>query len=109
MSDTDYATYIKFLVLGPLYKSKLPGPSSSITPELYLVLKDVYDPTNPPFKYELFNQYRHVYPDVFWFQPYSKNPGAINYALTLGLLIESGDLDGVTISTPSGAKVYFYL
>lgn len=79
----------------------MPGPPEGIPPDIYLVSNDAYDPSRPPFHYEIFNRHRHIYPDVFWFQPYSKNPSAINHTLTLGLLIESGDLDGVTIPIPN--------
>lgn len=67
----------------------------------YLVGKKPYDSADPPFPYDLFDKTRHVYPDVLWFQPYSKNPSALNYALTLGLLIETGDIDALTIPTPN--------
>lgn len=65
--DTDYAAYIKFLVPDSIFKSKMAGPPEEISPDLYLVSKDAYDPSKPPFPYELFNRHRYVYPDVFWF------------------------------------------
>lgn len=85
----------------PVFRSKLPPPNAEINSNLYLVSKDPYDPSCPPFEYESFDKSRYVLPDVLWFQPYSKNPSAINYSLTLGLLIETGDIDAVTVPIPN--------
>lgn len=101
MTDIQYTKYIKFLSPAPSFKSRMTPPPNDIDANFYLVGKDPYDPNNPPFEYESFTKHDHVYPDVLWFQPYSKNPSALNYALTLGLLIETGDLDGVTIPLPN--------
>lgn len=101
LTDAAYSKYVKFMSPAPTFKSKLNPPSSDIDANFYLVSKDPFDLLNPPFKYESFDRHRHITPDVLWFQPYSKNPSALNYALTLGLLIESGDLDGVTIPLPN--------
>jgi len=101
LTDASYARYIKFLTPPASYKSKLPPPSKDIEANLYLVGKDPYNPADPPFEHEIFDKHRHVYPDVLWFQPYAKNPSAINFSLTLGLLIESGDIDAVVIPIPN--------
>ncbi|KAF0690353.1 Uncharacterized protein FWK35_00035662, partial [Aphis craccivora] len=79
----------------------IPPPSKDIEASLYLVGKDPYNSADPPFEHEIFDKHRHVYPDVLWFQPYAKNPSAINFSLTLGLLIESGDIDAVVIPIPN--------
>lgn len=36
-----------------------------------------------------------------FFQPYDRAPSTINYTIALGLKIESGELDGVTVPTPN--------
>ncbi|KAL3282935.1 hypothetical protein HHI36_006093 [Cryptolaemus montrouzieri] len=100
-SDAQYASYIKFLVPGPTYKSKLTPPPPDIDVNLYLVSRDPYDTTCAPFLYTLFDKSKHVYPNVLWFQPYHKDPSALNYSMTLGLLIEIGDIDGVTLPIPN--------
>ncbi|KAK9892660.1 hypothetical protein WA026_021513 [Henosepilachna vigintioctopunctata] len=97
LSDIAYSKYVKFLCPGPSFKSSLTPPPTDIDTAFYLVSKDPYNPDIAPFPYETFDRNTHLTPDVLWFQPYSKNPSALNYALTLGLLIETGDLDGVTI------------
>lgn len=101
INDVAYARYIKFLQPAPEFKSKLPPPTADIEPALYLVGKEPYNPQQAPFSYEEFDKQRHVYPDVLWFQPYSKNPSAINFSLTLGLFIESADIDSVSIPIPN--------
>lgn len=101
LSDAQYARLLKFLTPSPAYKSKLTPPTNDIDANFYLVGKDPYDPTNPPFEYMLFERSAHISPDVLWFEPYSKNPSALNHALTLGLLIETGDFDGVTLPLPN--------
>ncbi|KAG5871096.1 hypothetical protein JTB14_035793 [Gonioctena quinquepunctata] len=101
ITDSAYSKQIKFLSPAPTFKGTLDPPTDDIDSVFYLVSKDAYDPTYPPFAYENFDKQRHVYPDVLWFQPYSKSPSALNYALTLGLIKEFGDLDGVTIPLPN--------
>lgn len=101
LNDAAYANHVKFLVPGPSFKSSLVPPPPNIDSAFYLVGKDPYDKDDPVFKYEIFDKSLHLYPDVLWFQPYVKNPSAINYALTLGLLIENGDIDGVSIPLPN--------
>lgn len=101
LTDIQFSKYIKFLSPAPSFKSRLVPPPADIDTNFYLVGKDPYDPTNSPFKYDAFSKHNHVYPDVLWFQPYSKNPSALNFALTLGLLIETGEFDGVTIPLPN--------
>lgn len=101
MTDSQYAKFVKFLASAPIYKSKLTPPPLDIDANLYLVGKDPYDASKPPFQYHHFEKHLHTTPDVLWFQPYSKNPSALNHALTLGLLIESGDLDGTVIPLPN--------
>lgn len=100
-TDTQFAALIRFLVQGPTFKSTLSPPVPEIDSVFYLVGKNPYYPLTPPFPLDLFDKTRHVYPDILWFQPYSKNPSALNFALTLGLLIETGDIDAVTIPTPN--------
>lgn len=97
LSDIAYAKYFRYMLPAPVYKSKLLPPTSDINRHLYLVDRVPYDPSKPPFTYECFDRQRHVYPDVLWFQPNSKNPSAINYSLMLGLLIEPGEIDAVCI------------
>jgi hypothetical protein len=71
-----------FLQLAPEFKSKLPPPVQDIEASLYLAGKEPCNPAQFPFSYEEFDKQRHVYPDVLWFQPYSKNPSAINFSLS---------------------------
>lgn len=101
VTDKAYVTSIKYLSSAPIYKSSLVPPPESINAVFYLVGKNPYDKNSPPFHYDTFDRRKHVHPDVFWFQPYIQNPSAINYSLTLGLLIEQGDIDGTTIPLPN--------
>lgn len=101
MTDTAFANYVKLLVPGPSYKSKMVAPPDNIDANFVLVSKEPFNPDTYTIQFELVNKLKHIYPDVLWFQPYSKNPSALNYALTLGLLIEYDDLDGVVIPIPN--------
>ncbi|KAK9871898.1 hypothetical protein WA026_015147 [Henosepilachna vigintioctopunctata] len=85
----------------PVFKSTLTLSPAEIDANFYLGDKDTYNVDNPPFEYESFDRSKHLTLDNLWFPPYSKNYGLLNYALTLGLLIETGDLDGVTILLPN--------
>lgn len=78
MTDITYAKFIKYLCPGPIFKRKLTPPPPDIDTNFYLVGKDPYNPADPPFKYDEFNRHKHLNPDVLWFQPYSKNPSALN-------------------------------
>lgn len=73
-----YAKYIRYPSPAPNFMSKVPPPIADINAQLYLGSKDPYDPSNPPFTYECFDKFKHIFPDVLWFQTYSKNPSAIN-------------------------------
>lgn len=101
LNDRANARYIKFLQPAPEFKSKLPSPIPEIEQALYIVGKDPYNPDEPPFSYKEFDRPRHVYPEVLWFQPYSKNTSAINFSLTLDLLIESSYINAVSIPVPN--------
>lgn len=70
INDVEYARLIKYMTPGPIYKSKLEPPTNNINANLYLVSAEPYSNLDPPFRYELFDRQRHVYPDVLWFQPY---------------------------------------
>lgn len=97
INDIDYARLIKYQTPGPSFKSILDPLVDGINANLYVVSAEPYANLDPPFKYELFDRQRHVYLDVLWFQPYHKDPSSINIALTLGLLIESGDIDAIRV------------
>lgn len=92
---------LRFLSPAPTFKSKLTPPLGDIDTQFYLISKAPFDPAKSPFNYDLFNRHCHITPDVLWFQPYFNNPSALNCALTLGPLIESGDTDGVTLPLPN--------
>lgn len=101
ISDKAFSSHLRLYKSAPHFKSTLtPGPTD-IDLSLYLVGNLPYSTDNPVWTYEVFDKQTHVTPDVFWFQPYIKNPSAINYSVTLGLLIENGSIDGVTVSIPN--------
>lgn len=100
LNDASYAKYIRYLSPATVFRSKLPPPIADINTQLYLVSKDPYDSSNPSFSYESFDKSKHVLPDALWFQPYSKNPSDINYSITLGLIIEVGDIDAISVPIP---------
>lgn len=68
---------------------------SNAPPNLELLmtkLAPIYDPQR---------KLQQLYPPLLALSPYLKDPNAINYALTLGLLAESSDLHGVIIPIPN--------
>ncbi|CAG9840808.1 unnamed protein product [Diabrotica balteata] len=99
-TDSQFVKHIKYPSPAPIFKSKL-TPPPDIDQAFYHVSKYPYSPVDPPFEYKEFSRYDHISPDVLCFQPYAKNPSALNHSLTLGLLIESSDIDGVTIPIPN--------
>lgn len=84
------------------YSDTLQVPDTSlITKPLYQVEKKKFSPSKSPIHYQSFSKSTHVHQDVLWFQPYTRGTGMINHSLTLGLKIESAEIDGVSLPIPN--------
>lgn len=52
---------------------------------------------NNPIPTATFDPHFNVYPPAPYFQPYDRSSSTLNYTVTLGIKIETGELDGVSI------------
>lgn len=91
----------KHELCAPYTDNLLVPDASLITKPLYQVDKKKFSPTKCPVSYQSFSKSTHVHQDVLWFQPYTRGTGMINHVLTLGLKIESAEIDGVSLPIPN--------
>lgn len=56
---------------------------------------------NNPIATATFDPRFNVYPPAMYFQPYDRSRSTLNYTVTLGIKIETGELDGVSIPVPN--------
>jgi hypothetical protein len=75
-------------------------PDLGTTPQTLLLMTDVdADPNNYPVEFLTFDGKIHISPQVLYFQPYDVSPSALAHTITLGLKIESSEIDGITVPT----------
>lgn len=101
--DSKYATHIKFLVHPKKFTGtfKCPADRTSFCEKLMLVSKDKFDADTYPVIHQLFSRYHYINPDVFVFQPYERNTSRASLAMTLGIKIESNEIDATIIPLPN--------
>jgi len=100
-THADFATHTKFLVPAPVLTGTIAYPTDiGTTPQALILMTDVNaDPDAYPVEFLTFDGKIHVSPQVLYFQPYDVSPSALAHTITLGLKIESSEIDGITIPT----------
>lgn len=103
ITDSVYASKIHFCDAARTYSGTLPYPAEPtlFEPNLYLVDHKKYSPKTDPVTFLAFTPKDHSTPDVFWFHPYTRGTGELNHSLVMGLKIEVGEIDGVSIPIPN--------
>lgn len=100
-SDIQFAHDTHFMEQKIIGDADLHHPTAAqCNPLLALVVASNCTPDNETFPADTFQQ-QYTYPPVMYFQPYDRATSTLNYTITLGIKIESGELDGVTIPTPN--------
>ncbi|KAI0983758.1 hypothetical protein GJ496_003929 [Pomphorhynchus laevis] len=94
-----FATDIEFLT--EITALQAVSISDAPTSEALLYLRSAANPISGDFPSQLFNEERHLTPNVLYFQSYDTNECALSYVTILGLKIESADLDGSGILIPN--------
>jgi hypothetical protein len=101
-----FATTHSFLVPPTLGSEsrKFPADSKGIETPLYLVDNESYNSDEPPITFDTFDPLENVIPYVRYFQPYDVSPQSLGYTVALGIKIESGSIDGITIPLPDSSE-----
>ena len=94
-----FATHTEFLV------SPAPGDVQIDVPEFpedfpgqLVLMRDVnYVEEQDPITFVTFDPTQHVNPFVNYFQPYDVSPSSLSYTIFLGILTETGSVDGFTV------------
>lgn len=105
MTSAVFATTSRFMTTGADFQSRIPIPNVD-PPEgwvrpLYRVTDDGYNPLTPNYTYKQFDFTRDITPDVLLATPYERNIVRGSFALTLGLKIESEEIDSMAIPVPN--------
>jgi len=100
-THANFASHTKFLVDPTPLTGTIPYPADlGNTPVTLLLMTDVdADPTTSPVSFLKFDGKIHVSPQVLYFQPYDVSPSALAHTITLGIKIESSEIDGITVPT----------
>jgi hypothetical protein len=105
LSDTDMATLTNFLIEQPEYESTAPFPATLTAAQwnenLYMIHNAAYRRNHPPYETILFDSDMHIHPDVFIFQPYERSLERANVSTTLGLKIQSDEIDSSILPLPN--------
>lgn len=101
-TDTQYAQDVYFMRPKTLANENLPVPTAAqCLPVLALAQATECTVDNNPIPTALFDPHFNVYPLALYFQPYDRSSSTLNYTVTLGIKIETGELDGVSLPTPN--------
>lgn len=101
-TDEQYAFDLQFMRPKTLANENLQVPTAAqCLPLLALVVNNDCTLDNNPFPEILFDPHFNVYPPALYFQPYDRSCSTLNYTVTLGLKIETGELDGVSLPIPN--------
>lgn len=68
---------------------------------LYQVEHKKFTPKHRAVPFTTFNPRNHCLPDVFWFQPYSKDTSDISHSIVLDIKIEYEEFDSTIIPIPN--------
>lgn len=97
-TDEQYARDVSFMRPKTLANEALPVPTAAqCVPTHALVQATPCTPENNPIATATFDPHFNVYPPAMYFQPYDRSSSTLNYTVTLGIKIETGELDGVSI------------